>query len=58
METRSQKRYKELAIYDVNIDFDDASKEWNKNKIKLGNGTYKYRREPRSSERLLTRKGV
>jgi hypothetical protein len=27
---------------EVNIDFDDASKEWNKNKKKTTNGMYKY----------------
>lgn len=26
----------------VNIDFDEASIEWNRNKTKLENGTYKY----------------
>ena len=30
-------------IYHVNIDFDEAQKEWNKNKIKLANGCYKYK---------------
>ena len=28
--------------YSVNIDFDNASKEWRKNKISLGNGMFKY----------------
>lgn len=27
---------------EVNIDFDDASKEWHKNKKSIGNGHYKY----------------
>lgn len=27
----------------VDIDFDEASKQWKKNKIYLGNGNYKYR---------------
>jgi hypothetical protein len=30
-------------IYTVVIDFDDASKEWRKNKIKLTNCIFKYR---------------
>ena len=29
-------------IYDVNIDFDESSREWNKNKIKLSDGCYEY----------------
>jgi len=29
-------------LYEVNIDFDEASNCWLKNKKKLGNGTYKY----------------
>lgn len=27
----------------VDIDFDDASKEWRKNKVYQGNGTFRYR---------------
>jgi len=30
--------------YSVNIDFDNASNEWRKNKISLGNGMFKYKR--------------
>ena len=30
------------SILEVNIDFDDASSEWNKNKRSIGNGHYKY----------------
>ena len=29
-------------LYDININFDDAHDEWNKNKKKGKNGTYKY----------------
>ena len=29
--------------YIVNIDFDDSSKEWRKNKIHLGGGLFKYK---------------
>ena len=30
------------ALYEVNIDFDEASNAWNKNKKLIGNGHYKY----------------
>ena len=33
---------KSIDIYTVDIDFDDASKEWRKNKIHLGNCVFKY----------------
>jgi len=33
---------KSIDIYTVTIDFDDASKEWRKNKIKLTNCFFKY----------------
>lgn len=33
----------ETNIYSVDIDFDYASKCWLKNKIKLGEGMYRYR---------------
>jgi hypothetical protein len=39
MKTRSQVK---TAIYEVNIDFDEASEEWKNNKKYMGNGTYKY----------------
>lgn len=29
-------------IYEVNIDFDEASEAWKKNKKSMGNGVYKY----------------
>jgi hypothetical protein len=29
-------------LYEVKIDFDEASREWNKNKKSIGNGSYKY----------------
>ena len=38
MYTKKQK----IKIYEVNIDFDEASKSWQQNKSPLGNGTYKY----------------
>ena len=39
MNTRSKTKVKE---FEVNIDFDDASKEWHKNKKSIGNSQYKY----------------
>ena len=39
METRSQSKSK---IYEVDIDFDGASKAWLENKKSIGNGSYKY----------------
>ena len=54
METRSKvNKLKELqmkkdscikypAIYEVNIDFDEASAAWKENKKSIGNGQYKY----------------
>lgn len=30
-------------MFEVNIDFDEASAEWHKNKVHLGNGVYRYR---------------
>ena len=47
MNTRSKtkltKQLKPLEhLFEVNIDFDDASKEWHKNKKAIGNSQYKY----------------
>ncbi len=42
MKTRSQTRYENSAIYEVNIDFDAASEAWKANKRSIGNGSYKY----------------
>jgi len=39
MQTRSQTR---KPIFEVNIDFDEASRYWNANKKKIGNGCYIY----------------
>ena len=37
--TRNMKKvFEHNATYDVVIDFDDASEEWKKNKISIGNG--------------------
>ena len=35
--------YYSSSIYNVNIDFDIAHKEWVKNKISHGNGVYSYK---------------
>jgi hypothetical protein len=46
MQTRSQTRLLKTVekppMYELDIDFDDASACWRKNKKYLGNGTYKY----------------
>jgi hypothetical protein len=43
MNTRSKtKESKVMSELLVNIDFDDASKEWHKNKKAIGNSQYKY----------------
>ena len=46
MQTRSQTKdqciQKSQYIYEVNIDFDEASMLWKQNKKSIGNGSYKY----------------
>jgi hypothetical protein len=42
MNTRSQSNYDKCALYEVNIDFDEASEAWKKNKKSIGNGQYNY----------------
>ena len=42
MKTRSQTKYENSALYEVNIDFDGASEAWKANKRSIGNGSYKY----------------
>ena len=41
MKTRSQQTNK-IQQFEVNIDFDDATKKWRSNKKSIGNGSYKY----------------
>ena len=41
-QTRSEWVPTTVAIYEVDIDFDEASKMWKFNKKRMGNGTYKY----------------
>ena len=42
MKTRSQTKYENLTLYEVNIDFDGASEAWKSNKRSIGNGSYRY----------------
>lgn len=42
MQTRSETAYNNGVLYEVQIDFDNASKLWQENKKSIGNGTYKY----------------
>lgn len=42
MKTRSQTNYEKSALYEVNIDFDEASAAWRSNKRSIGNGSYRY----------------
>lgn len=42
MKTRSQSNKEKQPLYEVNIDFDDASLAWKSNKKSIGNGSYKY----------------
>lgn len=37
-------------IYDVYIDFDEAHREWVKNKVKLQNGCYRYKKETKRNK--------
>jgi hypothetical protein len=42
MKTRSQRKLEIRPVYEVNIDFDEASEAWRANKKSIGNGSYKY----------------
>ena len=42
MQTRSQIKYEKSGIYEVNIDFDEASEAWKANKRSINNGSYRY----------------
>ena len=61
-EERSEKRFRAtgprswkctegIPIYDVDIDFDGASKAWLANKVKLGMGEYRYKKRRRRRKR-------
>jgi len=41
-QTNNQLQIKNRVIYDVNINFDEASESWMENKKSIGNGSYKY----------------
>ncbi len=45
VQTRSQlkkERVEVQPLYEVDIDFDEASEAWKANKISIGNGSYRY----------------
>jgi hypothetical protein len=42
MKTRSQSKKENSYIFEVNINFDEASTEWKSNKLYKGNGCYRY----------------
>ena len=42
MNTRSQTIYEKHALYEVDIDFDEASAAWRANKKQTSNGMFKY----------------
>ena len=45
MKLRSGKEYfYDCPIFEVNIDIDHASKMWRKNKVSIGNGCYRYKK--------------
>ena len=37
-----ERLFENKSLYKVDIDFDDASKAWRKNKVSIGNGNFKY----------------
>jgi hypothetical protein len=42
MKTRSETNYENSALYEVNIDFNEASETWRANKRSIGTGHYRY----------------
>ena len=42
MNTKTKIQLTNKQNLEINIDFDDASKEWHKNKKSIGNSQYKY----------------
>ena len=42
MNTRSQTTYEKKPLYEVNIDFDEASTLWRENKKQVSPGHFKY----------------
>ena len=43
MKLRSGKEYNKIPLYNIDIDFDHASKMWRMNKISFGEGSFKYK---------------
>jgi hypothetical protein len=41
-QTKSKREYDRLTVYEVDIDFDEASRLWKYNKKSVGNGSYEY----------------
>jgi hypothetical protein len=42
--------YNDNGIFIVEIDFDGASKAWKENKISIGNGSYKYKKQNKKAQ--------
>ncbi len=40
-------KYMQKPLYDVDINFDEASEAWRSNKTSIGNGEYKYKKRVR-----------
>ena len=40
-------KYMQKPLYDVDINFDEASEAWRSNKTSIGNGEYKYKKQVR-----------
>lgn len=53
MTTIQKPEPKKTSSYEVDIDFDEASREWRKNKIARKNGMFTYRKETRNFDRFL-----
>ena len=46
-------KYIQKPVYEVDIDFDEASEAWRSNKTSIGNGQYKYNKGTRCIQRSL-----
>jgi len=46
-------KYIQKPLYEVDIDFDEASEAWRSNKTSIGNGQYKYNKGTRRIQRSL-----
>ena len=49
MQTHRQLKNVHQNLYEVDIDFDSASKAWRANKISIGNGNFKYKPSHRTA---------